>query len=176
MNVPSTNNRTQSASKRGGRKWMPGGKAPMAASQDANVRWSLDLIGLPFHGQRFRVLAVADDFTRECLRLVVDTSFTALRVTRELGDIIEIRGRPRMLVSDYSSEFTSIEMLTWHEEFGIELCHIIPGSLSQRRWAETLNRRLSNQYIMKHLPVDLNEARQIIDEWRAEYNRALTRA
>lgn len=32
-------------------------------------------------GRRFRVLAVVDDFTRECLALVADTSLLGLRVT-----------------------------------------------------------------------------------------------
>ena len=39
--------------------------------------------------ERFRVLTLVDDFTRECLGLVVDTSLTALRVVRELGSLVE---------------------------------------------------------------------------------------
>jgi transposase InsO family protein len=35
-------------------------------------------------GRRFRILTLVDDFTRECLTLVVDTSLNGLRVAREL--------------------------------------------------------------------------------------------
>jgi putative transposase len=35
-------------------------------------------------GRRFRVLVVVDDFTREYLALVVDTSISGRRVTHEL--------------------------------------------------------------------------------------------
>ena len=51
-------------------------------------------------GRRFRILTLVDDFTRECLGLVVDTSLTGLRVARELDRIAELRGYPCMIVSD----------------------------------------------------------------------------
>jgi putative transposase len=51
-------------------------------------------------GRRFRILTVVDDFTRECLALVVDTSLTGPRVVRELDRIVESRSGPRMIVSD----------------------------------------------------------------------------
>lgn len=51
-------------------------------------------------GRRFRVLAIVDDYTRECLALVADTSLSGLRVVRELDAIIRWRGRPDTIVSD----------------------------------------------------------------------------
>lgn len=51
-------------------------------------------------GQRFRVLAVVDDFTRECPALVADTSLSGSRVARELDDVIPRRGRPLTCISD----------------------------------------------------------------------------
>jgi putative transposase len=58
--------------KRGGRKRALGTRAPMALPQGPNQRWSLDFVSDALgNGRRFRVLAVVDDFTRECLGLVV---------------------------------------------------------------------------------------------------------
>lgn len=51
--------------------------------------------------RRFRVLTLVDYFTRGCSGLIVDTSLTALRVVRELGQIIESRACPRMIVSEH---------------------------------------------------------------------------
>ncbi len=51
-------------------------------------------------GRRFRVLAVADDYSWECLVLVADTSLSGLRVTRELDVLIRMRGRPVTMISD----------------------------------------------------------------------------
>ena len=50
--------------------------------------------------RRIRILAVVDDFTRENLALVVDTSLSGARVARELDAIIAVRGQPLMIVSD----------------------------------------------------------------------------
>ena len=47
----------------------------MALPQGMNQRWSLDFVSDALGcGRRFRVLAVVDDFTRECLALVADGS------------------------------------------------------------------------------------------------------
>ena len=64
-------------------------------------RWSLDFVHDQLtDGRRFRILAVVDDCTRECLALIADTSISGARVARELGRIVAIRGKPRTLVSD----------------------------------------------------------------------------
>ena len=51
-------------------------------------------------GRRFRILNVIDDFSRECLAAVADTSLSGDRVGRELDRIAEMRGYPCMVVSD----------------------------------------------------------------------------
>ena len=77
--------------KRGGRKRALGTRAPMAVPQGRNLRWSLDFVAdTLMSGRRFRILTLVDDFTRECLALVVDTSLTGLRVVRELDRIAEL--------------------------------------------------------------------------------------
>ena len=43
------------------------------------------------------MLVVVDDFTRECLALVVDSSLSGLRVARELDALVLTRGRPLMI-------------------------------------------------------------------------------
>jgi len=89
--------------KRGGRKRALGTRAPMAVPQDRNLRWSLDFVADTLvNGRRFRILTLVDDFTRECLGLVVDTSLTGPRVARELDRIAELRSYPCMIVSDVS--------------------------------------------------------------------------
>lgn len=54
---------------------MRGTRSPMALPQGANQRWSLDFVADTLDsGRRFRVLVVIDDFSRECLALLVDIS------------------------------------------------------------------------------------------------------
>ena len=71
--------------RRRGRKRALGTRAPIALPQGPNQRWSLDFVSDTLtDGRRFRILAVVDDFSRECLCLVADTSLSGLRVAREL--------------------------------------------------------------------------------------------
>jgi putative transposase len=70
--------------RRGGRKRALGSRAPIVLPQGPNQRWSLDFASDALSdGRRFRILAIVDDFTRECLALVADTSLPGLRVVRE---------------------------------------------------------------------------------------------
>lgn len=62
-------------------------------------------------GRRFRVLAVVDDYSRECLALVADTSLSGLRLTRELDALIRLRGKLVTVVSDNGTELTSMAVL-----------------------------------------------------------------
>jgi putative transposase len=76
----------------------------MVLQQRPNQGWSLDYQSDALADcRRFRILAVVDDFTRECLALIVDTSLPSLRVVRELDAIVAVRGRPAMTVSDNST-------------------------------------------------------------------------
>jgi putative transposase len=157
--------------KRGGRKRALGTRAPMAIPQDRNLRWSLDFVmDTLVNGRRFRILTLVDDFTRECLALVADSSLTAPRVARELDRIIETRGRPRMIVSDNGTEFTSNAILAWQQEREVEWHYIAPGKPMQNGFVESFNGRLRDECLNEHLFTNLNEARQIIEAWRIDYN------
>jgi transposase InsO family protein len=69
-------------------------------------------------GGCFRIFAVVDDFTRECLALVADTSLNGARVARELDALIAKRGRPRICVSNEGTELTSMAILGWTQATG----------------------------------------------------------
>ena len=160
-----------SVRKRGGRKRALGTRAPMTIPQEQNLRWSLDFVmDTLVSGRRFRILTLVDDFTRECLTLVVDTSLTSLRVARELDRVIETRGCPRMIVSDNGTEFTSNALLAWQEENRIEWHYIAPGKPMQNGFVESFNGRLRDECLNEHLFTNLKEARQLIEEWRIDYN------
>jgi putative transposase len=63
--------------KRGGRKRALATRAPMALPQEPNQRWSLDFVSDSLAcGRRFRMLNVIDDYSRECLGYIVDTSLS----------------------------------------------------------------------------------------------------
>src|SRR3546814_7754822 len=74
--------------------WALGGRAPLLLPQGPGQRWSLDFVSDTLaDGRRFRILAVVDDYSRECPCLVADTSLSGSRVARELDAVIARRGR-----------------------------------------------------------------------------------
>jgi putative transposase len=157
--------------KRGGRKRALGTRAPMAIPQGANQRWSLDFVSDALAcGRKFRILTVVDDFSRECLALVVDNSLSGSRVARELDRIVETRGKPYMIVSDNGTELTSHAILGWQEEHQIEWHYIAPGKPTQNGFIESFNGRLRDECLNEHLFSSLPEARRIIETWRIDYN------
>ena len=157
--------------KRGGRKRALGTRAPMALPQGPNQRWSLDFVSDALaNSRRFRILAIVDDFTRECLALVADNSLSGIRVARELDRVAEFRGRPCMVVSDNGTELTSHAILGWQEDRKVEWHYIAPCKPMQNGFVESFNGRLRDECLNEHLFASLPEARRLIEEWRIDYN------
>ena len=157
--------------KRGGRKRAIGTRAPISLPQGLNQRWSLDFVSDSLsEGRRFRILAVVDDFTRECLALVADTSLSGKRVARELDAIIARRGKPSKIVSDNGTEFTSNAMLGWQEDTGVGWHYIAPGKPQQNGFVESFNGRLRDELLNETLFRSLWQARRLIEAWRIDYN------
>jgi putative transposase len=159
--------------RRGGRKRALGTRAPMAIPQGPDQRWSLDFLSDALaDGRRFRIFAVVDDFTRECLCLVADTSLSGMRVGRELDAIIARRGRPAMCVSDNGTELTSMAILRWSQETRVEWHYIAPGKPTQNAFIESFNGRLRDELLNETLFISLAHARAALAEWKDDYNPA----
>ncbi|RSU45202.1 IS3 family transposase [Sphingomonas sp. S-NIH.Pt15_0812] len=157
--------------RRRGRKRAMGTRAPMTLPQGPNQRWSLDFVSDTLvSGRRIRILAVVDDFTRECLALVVDTSLSGARVARELDAIIAVRGVPLMIVSDNGTELTSLAILRWTQERPVEWHYIAPGKPQQNGYVESFNGRLRDECLNETLFVSLGHARSVLRLWRDDYN------
>ena len=132
--------------RRGGRKRAIGTRAPMTVPMAPNGRWSLDFVSDQLtDGRRFRILTVVDDYTRECLALVADTSLSGIRVTRELDQLVMQRGKPKMVVSDNGTELTSDAILTWADRSRVAWHYIAPGKHMQNGFIESFNGRLPDE-------------------------------
>jgi len=156
---------------RGGRKRALGMRAPMALPDAPNQRWSLDFVSDSLVcGRRFRILCMVDDFTRECLALVADTSLSGARVARELTGLIGQRGKPLMVVSDNGTELTSSAILRWSQEHRVGWHYIAPGKPTQNAFAESFNGRLRDECLNETLFTSMAHARAALASWRHDYN------
>jgi len=157
--------------RRGGRKWTLGTRAPMMLPQGLNQRWSLDIVSDALGcGRRFRILCVVDDFTRECLALVADTSLSGARVAREFVAIVALRGKPLAVVSDNGTELTSTSILRWSQERQVEWHYIAPGKPTQNAFVESFNGRLRDECLNETLFTSMPQARAVLTTWRQDYS------
>jgi putative transposase len=157
--------------RRRSRKRALGTRRPILVPDRANRRWSLDFVSDALSdGQRFRVLCVVDDCTREALATIVDRSLSGVRMVRELDIVIRQRGKPEMIVSDNGTEMTSHAVLAWCQATGIEWHYIAPGKPMQNAFVESFNGRLRDECLNENLFSNLAEARTIIENWRKDYN------
>jgi putative transposase len=157
--------------RRRGRKRATGTREPMPIPAGPSTRWSLDFLCDVFGpGRRFRILAVIDDCTRECLALVADTSISGPRVARELDRIVRLYGRPSTIVNDNGSELTCRAMLEWQNDTGIAWHYIAPGKPQQNGFVESFNARLRAALLNEEVFESLGHARRVLARWRHDYN------
>ena len=112
-----------------------------------------------------------DDYTRENLALVADTSLSGLRVTRELNRVIAERGVPDTIVSDNGTEFTSMAILGWVQDTGIGWHYIAPGKPTQNAFIESFNGKLRDECLNETLFSSLADAKETLEAWQEDYNR-----
>ena len=156
--------------RRGRRKRALGTRTPMLVPHAINQRWSLDFVSDTLSdGRRFRILCVVDDFSRECLATVVDTSLGGVRVVRELERLARERAVPQEVVSDNGTELTSGAILRWAT--GRLAWHYIePGKPVQNAFIESFNSKLRDECLNEHVFLSLAGARETIEAWRHDYN------
>ena len=158
------------AQRRRGRKRALGTRAPMTLPSKINQRWSLDFVSDTLSdGRRFRILCIVDDYRRECLAAVVDTSLGGVRVVRELERLVEGRALPETVVSDNGTELTSGAVLRW-ATMRVAWHYIEPGKPVQNAFIESFNGKLRDECLNEYVFSTLAEARTIIEAWRQDYN------
>lgn len=157
--------------KRGGRKRALGTRTPAPGAVLPNDRWSLDFVSDQLIcGRRFRILAIYDDCTRECLATIADFSLSGRRVARELDVLITGRGKPRSIISDNGTELTSNAILSWTSDTGVDWHYIDPGKPVQNAFVESFNGRLRDEFLNETLFTSLTQARVELEDWRRDYN------
>ncbi len=125
---------------------------PLAVPEAINQVWSMDFMHDQLSdGRSFRLFNVLDDFNREGLAIEADLSLPAARVIRALEQIIEWRGKPKVIRCDNGPEYISGALLSWAELQGIRIEHIQPGKPQQNAYVERYNRTVRYAWLARIL-------------------------
>ena len=136
-----------------------------------NNRWSMDFVSdRTRSGSSIRVLTVIDEVSRECLALEADRSLTGKRVAVVLNRIALFRGFPAEVLTDNGPEFISNAMNAWAYDHHVKQVFTDPGKPTQNGYIESFNGKLRTECLNQHWFRNLLEAKDILEEWRNEYN------
>jgi len=90
----------------------------LAVPSSMNETWSMDFMHDSLEcGRPYRLFNVIDDYNGEGLGIEIDFSLPSERVIRSLEQIIEWRGKPKVLRCDNGPEYISEALRTWAETF-----------------------------------------------------------
>lgn len=150
-------------------------RRPLPKPSRVNQSWSMDFVsdGLA-NGRRLRCLTIVDDCTRECLAIEVDTSITGTRVKAVLERLADSRGLPRSITVDHGPEFEGQVLDAWAYAANVQLAFIRPGKPNENAYIESFNGKFRDECLNEHWFISMAHARQVIEDWRIEYNTERT--
>jgi putative transposase len=116
------------------------------------------------------VLTVVDTWSRVCPVMRVCRSATAMEVIDALEQARRQHGLPTTIRVDQGSQFTSKELDLWAYANGITLDFSRPGKPTDNAYVESFNATVRLECLGRHWFLDLDDAREKVEEWRTEYN------
>lgn len=154
-----------------GRLWLNDGSCVRLRPCWPGHVWAYDFVQDRTHdGRRFRMLTVIDEYTRECLAIVVARRLTSDDVLQVLTNLFVERGPPDHIRSDNGPEFVAKEVRGWLGRVGVKTLFIEPGSPWENGYNESFNGKLRDELLDREIFYSLREAEVLIDRWRRHYN------
>jgi transposase InsO family protein len=154
------------------RLWLNDGSCVRLRPTHKNHVWSYDFVMTRTHdGRPIRILAVLDEYTRECLALDVGRRLNHQDVLDRLADLFARKGVPEYIRSDNGAEFTAWAVRDWLERLGVQTAYIEPGSPWENGYIESFNGKLRDELLNGEIFDTLLEAKVLIERWRTEYNQ-----
>jgi transposase InsO family protein len=155
-----------------GRLWLNDGSCIRLKPEHRDHVWSYDFMtARTADGRVFRLLNIIDEYTRECLAILVKRHITSQDVIDQLFELFIFRGVPEHIRSDNGPEFTARAVRKWLERLGVKTLFIEPGSPWENGYIESFNGKLRDELLNREIFTTLTEAKILIEQWRKEYNQ-----
>jgi putative transposase len=155
-----------------GRLWLNDGSCVRLRPEHKDHVWSYDFVmARTADGRAFRMLNIIDEYTRECLAILVARKITNQDVIDMLFNLFIFRGIPKYIRSDNGPEFTAKAIRKWLNQLGVKTLFIEPGSPWENGYIESFNGKLRDELLNREIFTTLTEAKILIEQWRREYNQ-----
>ena len=153
------------------RLWLNDGSCIRLRSEYKDHVWSYDfMIDRTANGRAFKILNIIDEYTRECLAILVARKIKTADVIDLLFWLFVSRGVPAHIRSDNGPEFTAKAIRSWLNHLGVKTLYIEPGSPWENGYIESFNGKLRDELLNREIFTTLEEAKVLIEQWRKEYN------
>ncbi len=140
-------------------------------AEHRNHVWCWDFIfDSDAHHRSLKWLAVMDEFTRECITLMVARSMPAHDVIDHLASAFRTHGVPEHIRSDNGPEFIANAIKGYLSRSSVTPLYIEPGAPWQNGYAESFNSRLRDEVLNAEMFLDVRDAEAHAVLWRAHYN------
>lgn len=154
-----------------GRLWLNDGSCVRLRPTHRNHVWSYDFVADRTHdGRSIKMLTVIDEYSRECLAIVVERRLQSDDVLSCITELFVKHGPPEHIRSDNGSEFTARVVHQWIKRLGVQTLFIEPGSPWENGYNESFNGKFRDELLNGEIFYTLKEAQVLIEEWRLEYN------
>lgn len=146
-------------------------KTPLQDLTTINDVWSMDFMSdTLWHGKRYRLLNIIDEYNREFLDVEIDTSLPSRRVIQTLERVCDYRGYPNAIRVDNGPEFISTHLELWCNDHNIKLDFIRPGKPTENARVERFNGSFRRELLNCYVFGSLSEVREKVLEWMEDYN------
>jgi len=136
-----------------------------------NERWSIDFLRDSLaDGRAFRIFTVVDNVSKVSPAIEAAFSIKGEAVVAVLDRLKATVGVPKRLAVDNGPEFISKALDAWAYQNGVALEFSRPGKPTDNAFVESFNGHFRQECLDQHWFASLEEARQIIETWRIEYN------
>jgi len=153
------------------RLWLNDGSCIRLRPEHKDHVWSYDFVmARTSDGRALKILTIIDEYTRECLGMLVQRHITSQDVLERLYWLFLVRGTPEHIRSDNGPEFTARAVREWLGRLQVKTLYIEPASPWENGYIESFNGKLRDELLNREVFDTLLEGQVLIEEWRREYN------
>ena len=143
-----------------GRLWLTDGSCVRCRPAYRLHVWAYDFLTARTHdGRPLKILTVVEEYSRECLAIVVARRLRSTEVLETLAELFVTHGVPAHIRSDNGPEFTATLIRLWLDALQVQTLFIEPGSPWENGYVESFNGKLRDELLDREIFYTWTEAK-----------------